>query len=653
MDKKKSSKTKRSKVESKNNIKNDVKKNHVEDKNQGKKSFKEKNNEMVLDEPNMLESNKKKKTNNIILNSLCKTLYEDKKINHSDNVLESPTSAHNHSSQQANQSFYKDQKDSKNKISENNNYNNKHKSKRNKAHNRCKNDLDEVMAFESSSNDKVKWSDKKKNQVSNKNINEKQNYNKSDQNQNTFFNKSFNDDKCDQKIVNDINNIGLHDKHKSINDDGEGWSFCYKKSSNKNIGKKQNYIKIDQSQSRFSDENSNDDKCDQKKAHVKNNISLNNTHKSMIDDGDGMLEEIDEDLFKLSKDYSLAHCVAEDLRMGAGIAVDFKRIFGGVGRLVDQKLKIGDVGIVQRHGQFAFYLVTKKYSNGKPTMNTMEKALRSLFIIMKKNNLTKLGIPKIGCGLDKLDWSDTRSLIIDIFSGSGIDITVCMPSKLIDSKTPQRLNVHITPSNLWEMVAETIIVLFIDLEKVCKKNWKDDVVDKVDTKYPFKENLLKDIKNKKFKPGAIAKYIVNNEVIICIFVTQKAFYSSLEDGFKSIDQTLKYYKYLAIQSGPIEPSDNFERISWIVLILRSISHSCELWLCGDVNQTGVTYYDQYCKNVLNSMNHSFQISSPAQNNYKYNDNQHNLNMRETSYQNRRSESFRESVDQNSSSKIDT
>lgn len=37
-----------------------------------------------------------------------------------------------------------------------------------------------------------------------------------------------------------------------------------------------------------------------------------------------IFEEIDEDLFKLSKDYSLAHCVAEDLRMGAGIAVDFK-----------------------------------------------------------------------------------------------------------------------------------------------------------------------------------------------------------------------------------------------------------------------------------------------------------------------------------------
>lgn len=37
-----------------------------------------------------------------------------------------------------------------------------------------------------------------------------------------------------------------------------------------------------------------------------------------------VLEEIDENIFNLPNDYSLAHCVAEDLRMGAGIAVDFK-----------------------------------------------------------------------------------------------------------------------------------------------------------------------------------------------------------------------------------------------------------------------------------------------------------------------------------------
>lgn len=36
------------------------------------------------------------------------------------------------------------------------------------------------------------------------------------------------------------------------------------------------------------------------------------------------IKEIDENLFDLDIEFALAHCVAEDLRMGAGIAVDFK-----------------------------------------------------------------------------------------------------------------------------------------------------------------------------------------------------------------------------------------------------------------------------------------------------------------------------------------
>lgn len=72
-----------------------------------------------------------------------------------------------------------------------------------------------------------RWSNKKQNKVSNKNISEKQNYNKSDQNQSKFSDRNFNDDKCDQKIVNDLNNIDLHDTHKSINDDGEGFVVNY------------------------------------------------------------------------------------------------------------------------------------------------------------------------------------------------------------------------------------------------------------------------------------------------------------------------------------------------------------------------------------------------------------------------------------------
>lgn len=178
-----------------------------------------------------------------------------------------------------------------------------------------------------------------------------------------------------------------------------------------------------------------------------------------------------------------------------------------MGKLLDQNLKIGDVGIVNRHDQYVFYLITKKYSNGKPNMMTMEMALKSLLNKMKKLNLNKLGIPKIGCGLDALDWSDVKLLIMDIFKNSGIQIFVCIPSKvsvrsffmfyyiyyynifhqIIERKAPQSLKVYITPNNLWEMQDKTDIIILINLEEIRINKFSDNVIDNVNTRYPFKE----------------------------------------------------------------------------------------------------------------------------------------------------------------------
>ncbi|NXY92304.1 OARD1 deacetylase, partial [Alcedo cyanopectus] len=43
------------------------------------------------------------------------------------------------------------------------------------------------------------------------------------------------------------------------------------------------------------------------------------------------------DLFSCPPSDALAHCISEDCRMGAGIAVLFKKKFGGVQELLDQR----------------------------------------------------------------------------------------------------------------------------------------------------------------------------------------------------------------------------------------------------------------------------------------------------------------------------
>ncbi|KAL4122999.1 hypothetical protein QTP88_015232 [Uroleucon formosanum] len=587
-----------------------------------------------------------------------------------------PSDDEDNTNQGSNQYFCEDQKDSENIICEKDSELKSldddkgewrfQKKNKKKSHNRSlskekkyTNVQEKGKLYESNSKQKKTHENedthKSKTKRGNRQMNEKKK-NGQEQNNISDMNLSIND-KFNQIKVHDEYNINLHKKdtqHSSVNNDSEEQRSKKrnKKTSHHSSSKEEQSHENVQKQSKRPEKDSSDDKNMKQAYCSKNDYNAFHTHKSekterqrdKYNNGRGqkqsrfsdacVLEEIDENIFNLPNDYSLAHCVAEDLRMGAGIAVDFKDKFGGVGKLVDQKLKVGDVGVVKRHEQYAFYLITKKTSTGKPTMLTMKKALCSLLNKMKEYNLTKLGIPTIGCGLDRLDWSETKLLINEIFSDSGIHITVCIPSKLLDSKTLPRLTVYITPKHLWEMEAETIIILFIDFKQIRNKNWTDHVVDKIEAKYPFKEKLLRDVKNKMPEPGEILSYNVKNEVIICMFTSVNTYYSSIENGFISIGHTFKKYKYLAIESGPIDySSDNFQHISWIVLISRSVIRSSELWLCGDVKQKNYqVYYDEYCKSVL-PMNNSFQYYSPYQKYDRYNEDRRcSFNTKETSNQ---------------------
>lgn len=93
------------------------------------------------------------------------------------------------------------------------------------------------------------------------------------------------------------------------------------------------------------------------------------------------------DLFKLSdpKD-ALAHCVSEDLNMGAGIAKEFESRFGSVLSLFDQKKKPGQVAILDRQ-PIIFYLVTKKRYWQKPHIDTLRDSLEEMKnICVQRNN---------------------------------------------------------------------------------------------------------------------------------------------------------------------------------------------------------------------------------------------------------------------------
>ena len=137
-----------------------------------------------------------------------------------------------------------------------------------------------------------------------------------------------------------------------------------------------------------------------------------------------MINEINGDLFTCPENSSLAHCVSVHLHMNLGIAKIFKTKYKYVSVLKDQNVGIGGVAILQDNNRFIYYLVTKKSYWNKPTYYSLEKSLNTMVSHCIENNVKKLSIPRIGCGLDKLKWDKIKEIIEKVFKDTGIDIDV-------------------------------------------------------------------------------------------------------------------------------------------------------------------------------------------------------------------------------------
>ena len=139
---------------------------------------------------------------------------------------------------------------------------------------------------------------------------------------------------------------------------------------------------------------------------------------------------IKQDLFKMSyEDYWLAHCVNATYELGAGIAKTFDEKYNmkyflrslypqpkdNEAYWVGHALPVGNI----------FNLVTKIKHWHKPTYEKLYKALEDMRRQCEKYDIKKLAMPKIGCGLDKLDWNKVESIIFDVFNSCDIEIVIC------------------------------------------------------------------------------------------------------------------------------------------------------------------------------------------------------------------------------------
>ena len=146
-------------------------------------------------------------------------------------------------------------------------------------------------------------------------------------------------------------------------------------------------------------------------------------------------KEEKKDLFTVDKSYYLAHCISSDFGMGKGIVVEFNKRYKLKNKLITKHPKYASIfkssklgGDCILEGRVLNLITKEKYYN-KPTIITMRLALNKMKSICLNNNITKIAMPKIGCGLDKLQWGNVSDLIKDIFEDTDIEILVCLQWK--------------------------------------------------------------------------------------------------------------------------------------------------------------------------------------------------------------------------------
>lgn len=140
------------------------------------------------------------------------------------------------------------------------------------------------------------------------------------------------------------------------------------------------------------------------------------------------------DLFTVSKDYLLVHCISSDFVLGAGIAKSFRDKY----KVKYELMKTGMKDTWKGQGYCVITdsfengtpawkvanLITKKRANGKPTYQTLNQALIDLRRQCVELDIKKLAVPYIGCGLDGLSWNVVSARIRSTFKDLPIEIII-------------------------------------------------------------------------------------------------------------------------------------------------------------------------------------------------------------------------------------
>jgi hypothetical protein len=146
------------------------------------------------------------------------------------------------------------------------------------------------------------------------------------------------------------------------------------------------------------------------------------------------LVEEKRDVFDYAHKIPLVHCISADYAMGAGIAIPIAREFNLRVQLKNIEATTPSCVFIAPSSimDSVFNLITKEKYWQKPTYNNFTVALQDMKIYILQimdmigNKAFAIAMPKIGCGIDGLDWRKVKSIIQNVFDDiPNLTIYVC------------------------------------------------------------------------------------------------------------------------------------------------------------------------------------------------------------------------------------
>ena len=123
----------------------------------------------------------------------------------------------------------------------------------------------------------------------------------------------------------------------------------------------------------------------------------------------------------------IGHCISADARKSKGFAdILSHRIPGLRSTCRKARLFMGQVFPFwdSTGKRYIYKLVTKESFYEKPNLSTLSKTLEALKTHASMNGVSTFAIPKLGCGLDQMNWQEVVKLLRDIFAYADVQLVV-------------------------------------------------------------------------------------------------------------------------------------------------------------------------------------------------------------------------------------